>query len=223
MKKLIIFAIICVVAILSTSCKLDMQSEVLDNMSDIRYNLFEAKTEDFTATFMCGMRENPYEYDGVSNSKCEFGIITITYKVRPLLEEIDFVLKVNNSDFVGVLEENPYDHTYMADIEKIIDSEAEIFLAIDDLESDLQFTSISSSWAVQYADALTIALENVNDDLPQFFSSKQFLAECYLKIIFDLKSTTAPYFWYFGIVGQGGATVALIIDTETGEILTKSI
>ena len=223
MKKLKIFAIIFAVAILFSACNFDMQSEALDNISDIRYNIFEAKTENLTATIMCGMRENPYEYDGISNPKCEFGIITITYKVRPETETIPYTLRVGSAIFEGDLEENPYDHTYMVDIEKLIDNNAEVFLAIDGLESELQFTCISADWAVQYGDALTIALENVSEQLPQFFSNKKFKAECYLKIIFDKKSTTAPYFWYFGIIGESTAAIALIIDTETGEILTKSV
>ncbi|MDD4815933.1 MAG: hypothetical protein PHQ62_02185 [Clostridia bacterium] len=222
MKKFKILAIIFAVAIIFCSCKFDIQGEVLDNISDVRYNLFEAKTENLTATLMCGMRESPYAYDGVSNSKCEFGIITITYKVRPETEAIPYTLRVGSAVFEGNLEENPFDHTYMVDIEKIVDNTASICLKLENFDSELQMACISSNWAVQYDNALTIAMQGVEDDLLQFFSSKKFLAECYLKIIFDQKSTTSPYFWYFGIIGENGTTVALIIDTETGEILTKS-
>ena len=48
-------------------------------------------------------------------------------------------------------------------------------------------------------------------------------AESYLKIIFDQKSNTTPYYWYFGIVGENGENIAVIIDPANGNIITQNI
>lgn len=208
---------------LLTGCGYNIKDEMINNLSDVRYNLFEAKTEELKVTLMCGMREEPYEYNGKSNQKCEFGVITINFIDLQEADEIDFNMQVGDVEYNGKLERNPYNHNYMADIETLIDDETSIYLTVDGYEGEMILVCVSKDWSIQYQNAIEIATAHLELDAKQFFRNKTFNAECYLKIIYDENSDFETYLWYFGIVGTNNNRISLVIDVNSGQILASSI
>ena len=220
----LLFVIVAVSAMfLLTGCGYDIKYEMLNSMSDVRYNLFEAKTESMKVTLMCGMREEPYEYNGVSNQKCEFGVITVYFTELQEAEEIEFTLQAGDIEYTSALERNPFHHNYMTDIEALIDDEANVYLTIDGIGSEMILVCVSKNWGVQYQNALEIATEHFEIDAKQFFNNRKFNAECYLKIIYDENSDLETYLWYFGIVGTDNNRLSLVVDVNSGQILASSI
>jgi hypothetical protein len=221
-KKVMVMLLVCFSVCLLTGCGSDIKNEMIKNLSDVRYNLFEAKTDEIKVTLMCGLREDPYDYNGISNPKCEFGVITANFTEMPEVNEIGFTLIVNGVGYYGNIEKNPFGHNFMADIEKIVEDNANVYLTIDGIEGELLMTCVSKNWTVQYEDALNIATEYFMEQAKQFFKNKKFKAECYLKIIYDENSEFDSYFWYFGIIGTDNAKLSLVIDVNSGEILTDN-
>lgn len=206
-----------------SACEQDVKEDLLDNLSDVRYNVFAGQNSELCANLMCGVREISYSYDGISNKKCEFGVISVTIKNKNNYENISYTLTVGESIITGTLEENPYDHTFMTDIERIIGCDKSVYLTLEGITTNMLLVCESASWQVQYDEAIDIAFESLESEITKFYQKKKLCAEGYLKIIFDQNSTTKLFYWYFGVVGQNGETVAVIIDPQTGDIITKSV
>ena len=222
MKKIsfVVLAVMMIGCAMLSGCGLNVKSDVLNNLSDVRYFVFVGQSDGVVANLMCGMRENPYSYDGKSNKKTEFGVITVFFKNRPS-EDLHYSLSVGKSSYAGVLEENPYNHSFMADIQKIVDGEG-VYLTIEGVVDGMQLMPESKDWAVQYDKALDIAYEVLEEKLMGLYSSRRFCGECYLKIVLDQSSIDNPYYWCFMYVGQNGESGSVIIDVNSGEVLTKS-
>lgn len=222
MKKIsfVVLAVMMIGCAMLSGCGLNVKSDVLNNLSDVRYSVFVGQSDGVVANLMCGMRENPYSYDGKSNKKTEFGVITVFFKNRPS-EDLHYSLSVGKSSYAGVLEENPYNHSFMADIQKIVDGEG-VYLKIEGVVDGMQLMPESKDWAVQYDKALDIAYEVLEEKLMGLYSSRRFCGECYLKIVLDQSSIDNPYYWCFMYVGQNGESGSVIIDVNSGEVLTKS-
>lgn len=223
MKKIsfVVLAVMMIGCAMLSGCGLNVKSDVLNNLSDVRYSVFVGQSDGVVSNLMCGMRENPYSYDGKSNKKTEFGVITVFFKNRPS-EDLHYSLSVGKSSYAGVLEENPYNHSFMADIQKIVDGEGGVYLTIEGVVDGMQLMPESKDWAVQYDKALDIAYEVLEEKLMGLYSSRRFCGECYLKIVLDQSSIDNPYYWCFMYVGQNGESGSVIIDVNSGEVLTKS-
>lgn len=198
----------------------NIKSDVVNNMADIRYNLFVGQAENISANLMCGMRENPYQADGIAKKTVQFGVITVTLKNRPT-ESVHYSLVAGKQSFAGVLEENPYNHTFMVDIEKIIDGEEGVYLTVEGVASNMQLMPISKDWAVQYDKALELGISALEEDIKSMYHKRKFKAECFLKIILDQNAINNPYYWCFGVTGEDGKKAVVIFDVESGEIITK--
>ena len=214
----------CLLFFLS-GCGFEIDKEIKNNLSDVRYNLFDAKTDNFKINFMSGMREEPYVYDGIHNTLCEFGVLTVIFFDNVEFETLDFLLLDENETGItrhsGVLERNPRNNSFMADIEEIVTDSAILTLQISALgEEKIKLKCTSNDWAVQYNDALSIALSHIQDQAKSYFKNKRFTAETYMKIIYDENANLDEYFWYFGILPQDGESLSIIINTATGEIIS---
>ena len=221
MKKTILLAGLACVCLVFVGCGKSIESQIKTNLSDVRYNVFVGKNNEINVSLMSGMREMPYNFDGISNKKCEFGIITLTSQKTKLINS-NFTLKVDGAEINGTLEENPYNHSFMTDIEKIIDCKSTVYISIENIVENMILTCESKEWQVQYDDALKIGTEALLEKAKMFVEGNELQAESYLKIIFDQSSNDSPYYWYFGITGKNGETIAVIIDVNTGEIVTDN-
>lgn len=219
-KYLVLVIIATIICFSLSGCGIQIEDEVRKNISDVRYNLFDAKTSKLKTNIMCGMRENPYTYNGYSEEKCEFGVITVMlYETIPN-ETINFTLNTTNQTYTGQLERNPRNGSFMTDIQTILADDENLILSLEGIENDIQLICQSKNWTVQYEDAFLIGMETLKDEINNFFTKKKFNAEVYIKIIYDEKAILDNYFWYFGILGTDGTNVCVIIDTN-GKILNS--
>ena len=220
-KKIALVACVLALPVLMVACTTNMKSDVLNNTSDIRYNIFVGQADGVAVNLMCGLRENPYNYDGKSCKKTDFGVLTATLKTRPT-ENVHFTITIDGAAQSGVLDENPYNHTFMADIEKIVDDESAVFITIEGVVENMQMVCVSADWAVQYGDALDIAITSLEEEIKNAYQNRKFCAECYLKIVLDQANVDNPYYWCFMILKSDGTSKSIIFDVETGEILTET-
>lgn len=204
-----------------SGCASDLKSDVTSNLSDVRYSIFAGETSGARAFFMSGLRENPYGYDGVSNKKTQFGLVELWLDTKPETNP-HFTVTVGQKTFAGVLEENPYNHTYMADIGKILESDEGVFLTVEGVMDNMQLVAVSEEWQVQYASALEIAVAELEQELSALYEKRKFQGECYLKIACPTGGINQPYYWCFSYVGQNGESGSIMIDVNSGEILGQA-
>lgn len=224
MKKifsLFLFLIMVSISFVLVGCKAN-RAQIQDNISDIRYGIYDAKNDMAKATYVYGERENPYKPDGISNPKTSFGIISITFNTKPELEKIDFTLKYGEKTINGQLEKSPFTSEYLADIGEQISSETPLELEIKLNEKTIQLIlkKQSTNWEIDSAKALKIGEKALKDEIDEM--KRQGKCEYYLKIIADTKSNFGQYFWAFTVISENGTKHTVVFAPNNEQILVKN-
>lgn len=196
------------------------------NISEIRTNLFIGKTENAIVTFTSGYREEEYLIDGKSTENVPFGVITaIILNDNKFNITKNFVATINGNNYQGEFEINPYDNSLVYDIQESIEDWAIISISIilDELYETINLENISSSWNMTSLDALEIACENFKSELKKYVKENMFNMEVYIKILFDFENLDNPYFWLVSFVGTDNKDISIVLDINSGEILSKKI
>lgn len=195
-----------------------------ENIAEERHNLFVGESENISATFMCGYREEDYVINGYNTTLIPFGVVTVEVKSENITknDSASYSLLIGTNRYDGIMEQNPFDGTYVADIKQLITISDDLTLdfTLGSFSQKINLKNISDSWQVTYDQALKIAC----DELKPFIKSmtdNTFLGETYIKIIYDNKIQENSYFWYVNFVGRKGESHSIIIHPVTGEILAK--
>jgi len=215
MKKIFII-LLCFFTFTLCGCDAEAKSVVLENMSDLRINYFEAKGENYYIDLSCGYREEIFAYDGVSYNKVECGVLSVEFDDIVSYSYISGVLNIDGEEMQVVLEKSPFDNKYMVDIEKIINDENDIEFNLKNSSEKLKLKNVSSLWKVDYEKAISTATNHLSEYLESLFFNGRFNGEGYLKIV--SKNNFNRKFWYFSCVDKAGKFVSVLIDVESGEV-----
>ena len=219
MKKYIILVILMLSFCFFIGCGTNLNDKVVKNLSEIRYNAFQYVSSGFKISFMSGEREDPYEYDGISNKKVDFGIITAVFKDFKGFNKIPFKIELNGDVKEGLLEKNPFNSSYMADIGIKVKDDYKIKVSLNNGDF-VELVNISNSWAINYEKALEIGINYTKDEILKLKNNEA--AEFYLKIITDEEYLIDEFFWSFSFTDSNFKSTTVIIDVNSGEILVKT-
>lgn len=228
MKKIFSAIFVALIAVIFVGCgeKKEAVDTINNHIIEVRNNLYAGSDENFFATFCTGDREDPYGLDGVINEKIPFGIVTFSRVNNSSLNntEYNFTIIINGEETSGILEKSPYDNTYSADIGKKVDDNAEISLRLtaDGKEFNQVLFNESKNFAVTKEDAINIAGEELKDAIVSM-NKEDGSPEAMVKILKDCSGETNRYFWYVGIVSSNGKTAGVLIDANTGDIISKKL
>ncbi|MBQ8430914.1 MAG: hypothetical protein IJX26_03115 [Clostridia bacterium] len=228
MKKIVCAIVIMLTGITLVACgsKSEIKESLNSNIIEIRNNLYAGADDSFYATFCSGEREEPYGLDGKINNKVDFGIVTISKKDNTKLtdEEYLFTIVINGESHSGTLTKSPYDNTYSADIGIQVDNNAEIKLStdLDGVVFDQVLYNESKDFTVSQSNAIDMACEELEDVLKALKKS-DLKYEAMVKILKDYSGETNRYFWYVGLVAEDGTTAGILIDCNSGEIISKKV
>ena len=196
-------------------------------MIEVRNNLFAGQDETFYATVCTGEREQEYALDGVVGERVPFGIVTIARLDNEMLKKDQylFTLIINGENVTGSLEKSPYDNTYSADIEQVIadDAKVSIQLVIDGVNVSQDLTNVSASFTVDKDKAIEIACDELNNSIKTLSREKDNLSEAFVKILKDYSGESNRYYWYIGIISPEGKTSGVLIDSASGDIVSKKV
>lgn len=219
-KKLFIclgfVALLAIVFIFGCST-VNLTDNSLSAISEYRKNLFVGKSGNVLATYTTGQREQDYIMDGKKTALTDFGVLTL-HLSSPIEQAPAFKLTVNQTTFEGVLEQNPYDGTYVFDTLCQTDDNAQIELYIKQLEQTIKLVCVSANWSASYQDALTIFSQKYQKELDSHSSRGNLNAEVYIKIVSSNKSLDNIY-WYVLCVCESGDMYSALIDPNTKEII----
>lgn len=215
MKKFLLVFMLAILSISMVGCNKKMKIE--DCISEQTKIYFQAETENVKGSLCVGEREENFIYDGVHTKNVDFTLITLKFKVQPIKNAIETKLTVNDVEKDLLLELNPMNHTYMADLGYLLKADDKISLSYDNIV--LNFENISKNFKIQYNDAVKIALDEFGDDLKQFYSKGNFQGECYLQV-FDFNNDN-NLFWTFSIFGKNKKVMNVVIDVKDGSIYLK--
>ena len=188
--------------------------------SQIEYGYYIANSSRYFAEFNFGQREAIFEYDGVPTTKVEYGIFKITLK-EPNNYADNLSGKVNINDQVQtiILEKNPFDDSFMCDIEKIAIDETQILLCLDNLDDDyIEFVPKFKEWGIKYPKALKMGYTY----LREFRDKNKNCFEGYLTIVRNNQIDDTQYFWCYRVINKTSDVKLVVFDVENGDIVLMS-
>ena len=230
MKKLFLnkrfwIAVACVVVLavgagigLSALRKQSYLQFALDNLAEARFYMKQAQNDSVRVQFTSGMREEPYNMDGVANKTTAFAIINVDPKDSSLRDrhELKGTLKIGGELTEVTLDRNPYDKNFAADLGRLVDAASEVSftLVLGELDQPtFNLTDAMPEGAVTWEQALAVAMEHHVADLK---CCKKF--EVYVKIINDLTKESGA-FWYVQFVHSGDGKTNFCVVAPDGSIV----
>ena len=195
------------------------------NISEVRHNIFEGATADYFVTFSSGQREQPYIIDGKSETKTNFGIISVLPRGALNPVSLEFSMTINAKFYTGQFERSPFDDTFAFDIGVTASDADDISVTIkrnaDEQSADL--SCISQAFSVKSDKALEIAVSEFETELKTLTDDGNISAEVYIKIISDADKTIGQYFWFVSFINSELAELSAIIDPMSGEVIAKKL
>ncbi len=215
----------CILALTSlTACTSKMLKLTQSNIAEVRYNIYAGTGGSIHATFMSGMREKNYVVNGYATELIPFGVLTFTLPdtESTKIEQATYLLKYGTTRYEGVLEVNPFDGTYVADIKQVIDDTAslDVEIVVGDTVQDITLNKVNSDWKVDHTKALKIATKKCNAELKKYVVDNYFEGEVYIKIINE--PDTPNYYWYVSFLSRNAINVAALIDPISGNCTISS-
>jgi hypothetical protein len=226
MKKIcIIFVSIFAVIAVGAFCALifvgkakSLEEQVSASVSEYRENYFYAKTDHFIASFTDGEREKDYIYNGVKTELVDYGVVVVKTDLTVADEKLDFELTVAGNLFVGEMERNPFDSTFVFDIETRASPQDEVELYIVDFDVRLTLVCLSKDWEITAGKALTKFVEVHKQQLQNYVSSGVFQGEVYIKLVADTNDENNIYFYVLAVC-KDSTVFGSLIDVKTGEVV----
>jgi hypothetical protein len=199
----------------------DTYQIALDNIAEARFYLKSAAENPIARVqFYSGMREDPYEQNGIANTTKAFTVVSVEPKDEMLGRGNSIPAEITVDDITTpiTLTKNPYGSNFACDLEKLIDSKAEVKLTIKADEQNpqtLRLEAVLPENAITWEQALEIATKELGT---QITDSENL--ETYIKIICDKQSANLP-FWYISFANDKAETFFIVIAMD-GHIVGKS-
>ena len=192
------------------------KTDYFDYVSELRNNIFLAKTEEFSLRIHSLVKESPYASDGVARERsARFE----AYLVAPEgNKKVDLVFQIDENSYGG---EMSYDNVkgeyyYFCSLDVATRSTLPCLIQYGDREVELTANSVLTETTISPREALKV-LQKENAELFSTLTDKYgFAGEIYLRLIYE----GSPYY-YIGIIDRNGKCNAFLMNAETGKILAK--
>lgn len=225
MKKIVsfyIFTAICISIVgLFTACG-STKNKNEESISEYRSDLYYGENERFKVELITGYRENPFEIDGVSGTKCDYTLITVTPKHS--ITDKSFEIIVNNNDeqkMSGTALKHPYKDSYSFEyMAKTKADKITVTLSDGNSDSSVDLQNVRKESEIGGEQALEKAFESLEECIRPYMNKDKFNGEIYLRYIKNPIGDDGKYFWYVAFVpaAQPDKSIAALIDVITGEV-----
>lgn len=193
-----------------------------NNLSEIVMNYFVGNTQKFSINMSSGVRENPYQLDGISNDLVEFCVLTIIPNEGVVANGVEYTVEVNEVSYEGVFENSPFDKSLASDLEIALQPADEIYVYIilNEETEIAKLECITNTFEINQTEAVDLAIEHSFDKLIDLSNDNTESIEGYCKVITTDKNLSI-YFWYVSFVNTQNKIVAVVINPNTGEIVAS--
>lgn len=217
MKKILLSFLLLSLPVLLLGCQ--NASKLEDNISEITKTYFIAETQGAKASISVGEREEDYVIDGKHTKNVDFSLIAIKFDELLPNNQITVNFTVNDVVSEVILDLNPANHYYMTDLGYPLDEEDNIVIYYNNFA--LNFKNQSKTFGVDFNQALSLAKEELDGKLDDFYNNKNFEGECYLKILTEQEGEDGNLFWVFTVVGRDGNKNNVVLSVDDGRIIVS--
>ncbi len=218
MKKLVICFMMLLLSVTLVGCSKKLKIE--DCMSEITKIYYQAKSDSVNGSICVGQREENYVIDGKHTKTCDFSLITLKFNNQQVENQINVNISVNDVEKQIVLELNPVNHTYMADLGYALGEDDKVSISYKEI--NLNFVNVSKNFNINHNKAIEIAIDEFGNELNKFYRKGNFEGECYLKVLTFNSNGDEDLFWIFTIVGSDKQAKNIIININDGSINLKN-
>lgn len=198
-------------------CSNQINTLVLNNMSDLRKNYFNAQTEDYYIELSCGQREEVFAYDGISTNKVPCGVLVLEFANVYSYDYVTGTIDIDGQKKEIILKKSPFEYKYMVDLNQYLTQKNKIKFSLKNTNTEVVLTEVSHSWKIDYKKAISIATNKLKNKLENLYFNQTLNAEAYLKIV--TKKDFNKTFWYFSYIDRAGQKESMLIDVNSGKII----
>ncbi len=190
--------------------------DYMDYVSELRSNIFLAKTEDFSLRIYAVRKEYPYASDGIpqeSSTRLE------AYLVAPNgVEVCVFNVTVDGKEYGGEMSFDNVKTEYYFSCTLDVSNATELPCKIRYRNEELSLNAVSvKTNDLLSAKAILTHLQTTEAELFEILTDKYgFTGEIYIRLIYE----GSPYY-YIGIIDRNSKINAFLLDAKTGKILAK--
>ena len=221
---LVVLLVLLVGIVAFMNLKPDLKMLVEDNLSELRSELFVGESECYRCYIASGYREEPYNCDGVKNELVPFAVISLRGKSGNI-PSASYTLTVDDKEYVGQFEYDPYGSGLVVDAEVFVTSEnaVKLCVTVNGKTEEVKLVSKSKDFKVKGDDVVNIICENKKEKLDELTSLRKLQAEIFIKIATDNDFTFDKSYYYVCICDRNGNTYDFLVDVDSGNIVaTKS-
>lgn len=220
MKKIFgvlgVITLVGFIAVLMVGCGSNFSLITERNISEYRKNLFVAVNDDIGVSFVSGKREEPYGYDGQCKDLVPFGVLTVKFRTPFVGVNPSYTLYIDSFQYNGQMEFNPFDGTYVADIEKEFENGADISLRLHAGENDynVSLECVSKDFGIDYKQAFNVAIHAMQKEIEPHIKSGVLEGEIFIKFVGDNTMQLDTIYYYVCFVPKVGDSASCLIDTD---------
>ncbi len=200
-------------------CAVGCQKKIdyLNYASEIRKNIFLAKTDTFSLRIYDSVKESPYAPDGVPQER--FSRLDAYLHTPEGNKSVHFTFTFEGENYGG---EMSYDNVrgeyyYSASIslpEGVMSLPCKIRYGEEEYE--MTASSVLTEATLSPRAALTALQKQDSEVFTSMTDKYGFAGEIYLRLLYE----SAPYY-YVGIIDRQGKCIAFLMNAETGKVLAK--
>lgn len=189
------------------------------HVSELRSDIFRAETEEFTVTLSCVSREHPYCADGVTNPVSDVVEISLLPADKQTVTEYS-VYVVGETKWGGEASfRNSYgDWFYSQGVDAFPQGSVTLSVEWDGNTRELTATSVKNENTLSPGEILSRAVKAEEEAVGRMTYNGAFHGEFFIRLLRREKN-----YYYVGIVGGQDGTIALLFDSETGEVLARRV
>lgn len=224
MKKLIIAILIITVMFIVVACE-DIQPglNLQDYVSYYETHLYTGETTNFAVAIVRGKREDAFLADGAVGNLVEFA----TMKVTPLHMDLfnkayTYKLTGANGELTGELSKDMFGVSFSTEIDSIdtIGDLLNVTIITTGIEDTVELTNKLKDM-LDWENVLSVAAEEFQDKIDGEIAAESFNREIHIKFINNRTDRSSPYYWYVAFITSTNDYWAILIDPETGDIISK--
>jgi len=211
MKK--IFGIFLFILILTAlvGCS---NNQYLNNVSEIRENVFIGSSENFKISVYSGERENPYKADGIAEKRKEyFLVIAEPGFITEADEVLNISFKINNQTFTKSVTKDVFRDKFIFDFGKVKAAGSfTISLKIDTYDEDIEMSDLSKDLTKTYLEALEEGMVMLKEKYQGTHNSGKYACEIYVKLCYKKFMNIEKLYWYVAVLDTKGNISSVTLD-----------
>lgn len=186
------------------------------HISELRSDIFQAETEEFSLTLTCVSREYPFATDGIACPRTDVVEISLVPTVPG--NEYSAYFATDAGEQGGEMSfRNAFgDWFFSESVTAFPNGSVSVRICRDEEVHEITATSVKNESTLSPAEALDCAVSAEKDRIERMTESRQFLGEFHVRLLRRDKN-----YYYVGIIDRDGETLSLLLDSESGEVLAR--